>query len=88
MMNKYEPFPSEVTNGDKYGPAMEIDNPEDAAQYFERCVEHSMSFGNLRAEAERIERFNIGYYAGYYGTETQKRVQDTFGLVHPVFGRI
>jgi hypothetical protein len=88
-MNKYEPFPDEITISDKYGPAMGIHDAADAAGYFERCVEHTMRFnGNTREKAEQIERSNLGYYAGYYDTETQKRVQKLFNCVHPVFGQV
>ncbi len=49
---------------------MEITDPSQANNYFEACVEHSMRFGADREEAERIERSNIGYHAGYFDRET------------------
>jgi hypothetical protein len=81
-------LPREITIGDKYGPAMKITNPTDAASYFEICVRHTMSFGSTRADAERIERSNLGYYAGYYDSETRMRVDRLFACAHPVFGAI
>lgn len=79
-------FPKEITIRDKYGPAMEINDPDEASAYFEDCVEHNMSFGNSREEAERVERINLGYYAGYYDHETRLRVERLFSCEHPVFG--
>jgi len=68
----------EITIGDKYCPSMQITDPEEARRYFEECVEHCMSFGKTRAEAEQIEKANIGYFSGYYGHETMIRVQRLF----------
>lgn len=81
------PFARSITIRDKYGPVMEITTKEDAAAYFERCVEHSMMFGHSRADAETIERQNIGYYAGYYDAVTSARVHELFDCVHPIFGK-
>lgn len=78
----------DITIGQKYDPAMKIADQEEADWYFELCVEHCMSFGNDRQKAEEIERGNIGYYAGYFDSETQQRVQKLFGAIHPIFGRI
>lgn len=59
-----------MTIGQKYGPAMEITNQTEADRYFEECVQHTMSsHGKSRDEAERIEKANLGYYAGYYDDE-------------------
>ena len=76
----------DITIGEKYGKAMEIRTQSEADAYFEECVQHNMSFGNSRVESEKIERSNIGYYAGYYDSETQARVNRLFGTRHPVFG--
>jgi hypothetical protein len=83
-----EPFPDKITYGDKYGPAMEITDQAAADAYFELCVEHCMRFGRFRPEAESIERQNLGYYAGYYDSETRERVERLFRCAHPVFGSI
>lgn len=81
-------FEDDVTIGDKYAPAMEINDPDAAARYFEACVEHCMRFGNDREQAESIERSNLGYYAGYYDTETRERVERLFNCSHPIFGSV
>lgn len=39
-------------------------------------------------EALNIIRSNIGYLAGYCDVETQRRFEDLFGAVHPVFGAV
>lgn len=77
----------EITIGEKYGPAMKITDQAEADKYFEECVQHMMSFGKSRAEAESIERKNLGYYAGYYDRETRERVEQLFSCVHPIFGK-
>ncbi len=80
-------FPDRITIGDKYNPAMEITDADEAREYFEACVEHSMrAHGMNRAEAESLERQNLGYFAGYYDTDTRLRVERLFACKHPVFG--
>ena len=83
-----ERLPFKITIGDKYGPAMEIDTQEEADRYFERCVQHTMSHGKNRADAGKIERQSLGYYAGYYDEDTRQRVERLFSCAHPVFGAI
>jgi hypothetical protein len=77
-----------VTIGDKYRPAMAITTQAEADAYLEKCVRHTMAFGKDRKDAERIEKSNLGYYAGYYDHETRARVERLFGCAHPVFGAI
>lgn len=81
-------FPSQITIGDKYDPAMKITEQAEADEYFAACVRHCMSHGPTQAEAERIERSNLGYYAGYYSSETRQRVERLFKCAHPIFGSI
>jgi hypothetical protein len=79
----------EITLGEKYGPAMEITEQAKADAYFDECVQHMMTRrGCDREEAEKIERSNIGYYAGYYSHETRERVERLFLCAHPIFGSI
>ena len=77
-----------ITYGEKYDPAMKIKTQEEADAYFEECVQHCMAHGRNRAEAENIERSNLGYYAGYWDNETRERVERLFKCAHPVFGSI
>jgi hypothetical protein len=75
--------------GEKYSPAMSITDEAEAALYFERLVDHCMrSCGESREEAERIERSNLGYFAGYYDSATRERVERLFSCEHPIFGKI
>ena len=39
-------------------------------------------------QALKIIGANIGYLAGYCDAETQRRFEDLFGAVHPVFGAV
>lgn len=87
-MNK---LPDTVTYGQKYDPAMKITTQEEADEYFEILVEHTMRIregGCTREEAESIERANLGYIAGYYDDEVRERVERLFNCAHPVFGKI
>ena len=81
-------LPIKITIGEKYGPAMAITDQAEADEYFESCVEHSMHHGYSREEADRVERINLGYYAGYYSSETRERVERLFRCSHPVLGKI
>jgi hypothetical protein len=83
-----EKMKKDITIGEKYRPAMEITDQEEADRYFEICVQHTMTFGKSRKEAEKIERSNLGYYAGYYSEEVRERVERLFKCAHPVFGSI
>ena len=74
-----------ITIGEKYGPAMNILDQQAADAYFEELVQHAMSFGKSRQEAEEIERENLGYFAGYCGAGTQRRVNRLFRTEHPIF---
>jgi hypothetical protein len=81
-------FDDNITVGQKYKPAMEITGQAEADEYFERCVEHAMRFGNSRRKAERIERISLSFYAGYYDAETRARVERLFRCAHTIFGAI
>ena len=79
-----------ATVGEAYGKAMELTDPNEAREYFEALVERHMEArpDHDRSEAERIERSNLGYYAGYYDNETRQRVEALFSCAHPFFGAI
>ncbi len=83
-----ESFTEGATIGEVYGPAMQITDPTQAAAYFARIVEHIMRDGKTQEEAEAMARSNLGYYSGYYGIETQRRVERIYGAIHPVFGSV
>jgi hypothetical protein len=79
-----------ITIGEKYAPAMAITDEAEADAYFQRCVAHTLGCRPElnRDAAERIERQNLGYYAGYYDEDTRRRVERLFKTAHPVFGAI
>lgn len=81
-------FGATATYEEKYDPAMAITDQAEADGYFERLVQHNMSFGTMREEAEGIERANLGYWAGYYSHATRERVERLFRCAHPFFGSI
>ena len=81
-----EQLPDKITIGEKYDPAMKITDQAEADAYFEVLVEHMMRHGHDREEAERIERTNLGYYAGY-GFD-RERVERLFNCEHPIFGKV
>jgi len=76
----------DITIGEKYSPAMEITDQKEAMDYLEKCIKHTMRYGNTYKEALSIEKQNLGYYAGYYDNETRIRVERLFSCSHPMFG--
>jgi hypothetical protein len=79
-----------MTMGEKYSPGMAITEQAEADRYFEVCVLHHLAIApeHSRQEAEEIERSNLAYFAGYYDSETRRRVEKLFKAVHPIFGSI
>lgn len=39
-------------------------------------------------DAREVLRANLGYYAGYYGDDVRKEIEEMYGALHPVFGSI
>lgn len=77
------------TSGDRYGPAMEMTDEAEAQEYLGKLIMENMANSkNSYEKADRVERENLGYYAGYYNEETRRRVEKLFGCAHPVFGSI
>jgi len=93
-MTKFNPENKEVLTYDEcLGPAMEITDKNDAEQYLIDYVKYTQAFLDKGCReddksAEDIVRINLGYYAGYYGHDVQKRVEKLFLAVHPIFGSI
>jgi hypothetical protein len=76
------------TYAEAYDPAMKIADQAEADAYFEDLVGEMISASDKnREEAEKIIRCNLGYWAGYFDRETQKRVWRLFSTEHPIFGR-
>lgn len=87
-------IPLKIAIGKKYGPAMEMRDAAEAKAYFERLVRHNIECqlnerkDPDRDEAVRVEKINLGYYAGYYDAEARQRVETLFKCAHPIFGSI
>lgn len=78
-----------MTIGEAFGPAMEMTDETEARRYFNALVDRQMRvFGHDRTQAEKDTRANLGYYAGYYDSETRSRVERLFACAYPVFGAI
>ena len=92
-MTKFNPENKEVlTYGEALYPAMEITDPEDAKQYKEAYIAYIQKFLDAGERdddmtAEEIVNINLGYFAGYYDTETRIRVEKLFNTKHPIFGK-
>ena len=71
-------------------PAIAIARARDskaAEAWLRGYTEHLVTHWNRSPEqAEKIAKTNIGYFAGYYGSEEQQAVYEVFGAVHPIFG--
>lgn len=81
-------FHLHTTLSEKYDPAMKITDQAEADAYFEELVKHCMLLDKTMEEAEKIERSNLGYYAGYCDDATRERVERLFSCEHPIFGKI
>ncbi len=82
---KFE-FADNCTWGDLLRPGMEITDEKEAAEYFEATVQFGMrKHGQSREEATLWMKTNLGYFAGYYGSDVSARVQRLFRCTHPVF---
>lgn len=79
------------TYGDIYGPAMKLTTREGANDWWESAVENlTTAFGKSREEAEDVVSQNLGYWTGYYDSETAQRVFELFAhrnVSHPIFGK-
>lgn len=93
-MTPFNPGNKDVlTYGECLKPAMKIKEQDDADQYFAQYATYIQR--SLKKEprkdgmtAEEIAKINIGYFAGYYDSETMRRVNELFKTRHPVFGKI
>jgi hypothetical protein len=76
------------TIGERYDPAMKIEDQAEADAFFEKLLTDQLDAGISREKAEDIERSNLGYFAGYYDRTTRMRVERLFRCKHPVFGSV
>ena len=77
-----------------YDYAMEITEQKEADRYLAELVDKCMKERRSRGEPAtpemcmEIQRGNLGYWAGYYDSETRARVERLFRCAHPIFGPI
>lgn len=72
-----------------YSDAMEVQTQDEADAVFDDLVLQCMAKRPCgRSEAEKIQRMNLGYYAGYYDDKTRERIERLYHCEHPIFGAI
>ncbi len=77
------------TIGELYRPAMQIKDAAEAREYFAELVRwHSKKWGKTESESIATMKSNLGYFAGYYDSETRQRVETLFECSHPIFGSV
>lgn len=70
----------------KYDAAMNVTTQARADAYVKRLLVGVPK--KHRAEADRFERTEIAYHAGYFDAETRKQVERVFRCAHPILGAI
>lgn len=59
-----------------------MDNGIDKCNTVEEAQEFMQKYRDENTHADE----NIGYLSGYYSTEKMQRIQQWFGVQHPIFG--
>lgn len=79
----------DLTFGDTLGGAMEVQTQKEANEYLANLIKYQMKVSpDLTEEkSKEMSLHNIGYYTGYYGSETAGRVLPLFKTAHPIFGK-
>ncbi len=92
-MTKFNPKNKKsLTFHESLEPAMSITEHSDADQYLKDYIAYIQKRLNKEsrqdnATAEQIAKVNLGYYAGYFNTETRIRIEKLFHCEHPFFGK-
>lgn len=92
-MIKFNPENKNIlTYGEALSPIVEIKTEEEARQYLHDYAVFIQKYLDKKPDpkgrtAIQIAKINIGYFSGYYDSETNKRVQELFNTAHPIFGR-
>lgn len=81
-----------LTYGEALNPAMGIKDKAEAQEYLRDYAAFIQKYLDKEPDpkgrtAIQIAKINIGYFAGYYNTETMKRVHEVFDTEHPIFGK-
>lgn len=76
-----------MTFGERYAPALRAMGQVEADRCFGDLVAALLAGGEVsRHHAEMVVRRNLGYYAGYFSSETFERLLRLYRTRHPVFG--
>ncbi len=77
-------LPENPTNYDKYFPATQVSTAEEAKEWFDICVQHSMSFFAMkRIDAEKREReaIAVAMYFGFHLSDKEiERLSRLYGI--------
>lgn len=81
-------LPDQMTIGKCYGRCAEITDQDEANEYFMALVERNMRICPEHDfdAAIKVEKANIGYFAGYCDSETALRMELLFNTIHPILG--
>lgn len=70
-----------------YADVCESKSKEEMVQRFDAMLNELCAREGGTPESYRLnELSNIGYWTGYYSSDTAKRVRDWLGATHPIFG--
>lgn len=70
-----------------YRDVCEAKTKDEMLQRFDTLLQQLAEREGGTPESHRaIQLSNVGYFTGYYSSETAKRVQDWLGTTHPIFG--
>jgi hypothetical protein len=75
------------TYGEQFDSALKCQTREEAEHWMEIEVSKFVEeFGVSPDEAIRVIKHNLGYMAGYYSSDTQKKISILFSADHPGYG--
>ncbi|MDR1626999.1 MAG: hypothetical protein LBT33_10720 [Spirochaetia bacterium] len=81
-----------LTYGEALRPAIGIKDKAEAQEYLRDYAAFIQKYLDKEPDRQgrtaiQIAKINIGYFSGYYDTETMKRVHEVFDTEHPIFGK-
>ena len=81
-------LPNRMTIREKYDPAMAVTTPGEALEYLAALITRYQRVvpGASEAEAREVEENNVGYWTGYLSREERARLEELYGIAHPILG--
>lgn len=63
-------------------------HPEEAKEFLTEYANAIRDANPLMSEEEATKAAlnNLGYFAGYYNSDTRDKISKVYGAVHPIFG--